>query len=80
MQWIKLMSAKRWNFIHGSIDHVWGNPYFARVIKNPQEYEYIMNYIDLNPVVSLAASPEEWKASAAFYKKRSISPSLHPNP
>ena len=74
MQWIKLMSAKRWNFIHGSIDHVWGNPFFARAIKDNEEYEAIMNYIDQNPVVvGLAASPEEWKASAAFYKKRGIS-------
>jgi REP element-mobilizing transposase RayT len=24
MQWIKLNSAKRWNNIHGSIDHLWG--------------------------------------------------------
>jgi hypothetical protein len=29
-----------------------------------------MDYIDQNPLVAgLAASPEEWKASAAFYKK-----------
>jgi hypothetical protein len=33
-----------------------------------------MNYIDQNPVVAgLAATPEEWKASGAFYKKRGIS-------
>ena len=23
MQWIKTRSAKHWNFVHGSIDHVW---------------------------------------------------------
>jgi hypothetical protein len=33
-----------------------------------------MNYIDQNAVVvGLAASPEEWKASGAFYKSRGIS-------
>jgi len=33
-----------------------------------------MEYIDQNPVVvGLAAAPEEWKASAAYYKKRGIS-------
>jgi putative transposase len=74
MQWIKLNSAKRWNNIHGSIDHLWGNRYFARAVKDPQEYEYIMGYIDQNPVVvGLAPAPEKWAASAAFYKKRGIS-------
>jgi putative transposase len=74
MQWIKTNSAKRWNFIHGSIDHLWGSRYFARAIRHEQEYEYISNYIDQNPVkAELAASPEEWKASGAFYKQRGIS-------
>jgi REP element-mobilizing transposase RayT len=74
MHWIKLMSAKRWNFIHGSIDHVWGSRYFSRAVKNEQEYEHIMNYIDQNPVnAGLAASPEEWKASGAYYKEHGIS-------
>jgi putative transposase len=73
MRWIKTISAKRWNFIHGSTDHLWGNRYFARAIKDDNEYGTIMNYIDQNPVVAgLAASPEEWKASAAFFKARGI--------
>ena len=73
MQWLKTRSAKRWNFIHGSTDHLWGNRYFARAIKDDEEYEVINDYIDRNPVkAGLAASPEEWKASAAFYKKHEI--------
>jgi putative transposase len=74
IQWIKTISAKRWNFIHGSTDHLWGERYFARAIKDNEEYEAVMDYIDRNPVVAgLAALPEEWKASAAFYKKSGIS-------
>jgi len=74
IQWIKTISAKRWNFIHGSTDHLWGERYFARAIKDNEEYEAITDYIDQNPVVAgLAASPEEWKASAAFYRKNRIS-------
>jgi len=74
IQWIKTISAKRWNFIHGSTDHLWGERYFSRAIKDSEEYGAIMNYIDQNPVVAgLAASPEEWKASAAFFKKSGIS-------
>jgi len=73
MRWLKTRSAKRWNFIHGSTDHMWGNRYFARAIKDNEEYEAINDYIDQNPVkAGLAASPEEWKASAAFYKKHEI--------
>jgi len=65
---------KRWNFIHGSIDHLWGERYFARIIKSHREYEYVMNYIDKNPVVAkLALYPEEWKSSGAFYKAHDIS-------
>ncbi len=73
MQWLKTRSAKRWNFIHGSKDHLWGDRYFARAIKNAQEYNYVMNYIDQNPVVAkLSAAPVDWKASGAFYKAHNI--------
>jgi putative transposase len=73
MQWIKTNSAKRWNSIHGSTDHVWGHRYFARAVRNPQEFDFIMDYIDQNPVkVGLAPSPEDWKASGAYYKARNI--------
>jgi putative transposase len=50
MHWIKTHSAKRWNRIHGSTDHLWGERYFARPIKDPREYFYVMEYIDQNPV------------------------------
>jgi hypothetical protein len=73
MQWLKTRSAKRWNTIHGSTDHMWGNRYFARAIKDREEYQFVMNYIDQNPVVAgLAPSPESWKASGAFYKANNI--------
>jgi len=69
MQWIKTITAKRWNFIHGSTDHFWGNRYFARTIKNMQDFNTIMNYIDQNPVkAGLAVNPVDWEASGAFYK------------
>jgi putative transposase len=73
MHWIKTNSAKRWNFIHGSKDHVWGNRYFARAIKEPLEYYSVMNYIDQNPVVAgLSPTPAEWKSSGAFYKAQNV--------
>ena len=73
MQWIKTKSAKWWNNVHGSTDHVWGNRFFSRAIRDPLEFEFVMNYIDQNPVVvGLSNTPEEWKASGAFYKARNI--------
>jgi len=73
MYWIKLQSAKRWNSIHGSIDHMWGKRFFAKAVKHPQEFDFVMNYIDQNPVAAgLSSTPEEWKASGAYYRKRNI--------
>jgi len=73
MQWIKTNSAKSWNRIHGSIDHLWGDRYFARTVRTPQEFDFVMNYIDQNPVtVGLAPTPADWKASGAYYIARNI--------
>lgn len=73
IQWIKTQSARHWNCIHGSIDHVWGERYFSRAIRNPKEFYFVNNYIDQNAVkAGLAQTPEEWKASGAFYKARNI--------
>jgi putative transposase len=73
MQWIKTHSAKRWNRIHGSTDHLWGERYFARIIKDPGEYFYVMEYIDRNPVkAGLAQSVGDWKASGAYYIQHNL--------
>jgi REP element-mobilizing transposase RayT len=73
MHWIKRNSAKRWNSIHGSSDHMWGQRYFARIVRDDQEYESVMEYIDQNPVkAGLTSSPIEWKASGAFYKSQGL--------
>ena len=81
MQWIKTNSAKRWNYIHGSKDHLWGHRYFARAIKDNREYFHVMNYIDQNPVVAgLVSLPAEWKTSGAFYKVQGITDLVDYNP
>ena len=73
MQWIKSGFARRWNFIHGSTDHVWGHRYFTRAIKDSDEFEFVTEYIDKNPVVAgLAEIHSEWIASGAYYKERNI--------
>jgi len=73
IQWIKTRSARHWNCVHGSIDHVWGERFFSRAIKDPQEYDIVNNYIDQNAVkAGLASTPADWKASGAYYKYRNI--------
>jgi REP element-mobilizing transposase RayT len=74
MHWIKTHSAKRWNRIHGSTDHLWGERYFARPVKDPREYVYVMEYIDQNPVkAGLVEAVGEWKASGAYYIGHNLS-------
>jgi putative transposase len=68
MQWIKTHSAKRWNCIHGSKDHLWGDRFFARAVRDTREYFHVHNYIDQNPVkAGLVTDPTEWKASGAYF-------------
>ena len=68
MQWIKTHSAKRWNSIHGSRDHLWGERFFARPVRDLYEYYHVHNYIDQNPVkAGLSHTPQYWKASGAYY-------------
>jgi len=69
MYQIKRYSTKRWNFSYCASDHLWGQRYFSRVVKNDSDYETVMNYINQNPVKDgLAAAPEEWEFSGAYHK------------
>ena len=73
MQKIKTQSARHWNSIHGSTDHLWGDRYFARGVKDKQEFESVMDYIDQNPVkAGLVATPAEWKASGTYYRANNV--------
>ena len=73
MQWIKTHSAKRWNRIHGSKNHLWGDRFFARAIKDLREFFLIYDYIDQNPVkAGLAHTPYDWKTSGAYYIANNI--------
>jgi len=68
IQWIKTKSAKRWNCIHGAKDHLWGERFFARPIKDLWDYFSVFDYIDQNPVKSgLALYPSDWRPSGAYH-------------
>jgi putative transposase len=73
MHWIKTNSAKRWNRIHGSSDHLWGQRYFARIITDPGDYFLVMDYIDRNPLkAGLTPSIGDWDTSGAYYIKNNL--------
>ena len=73
MHWVKTHSAKRWNSLHGSTDHMWGNRYFAGIVNGQRGFDAIMDYIDQNAVkAGLAEKPEDWQASGAFCRDRNI--------
>jgi putative transposase len=68
MQWIKTNSAKWYNSIRGTSNHVWGERYFERVVKTPEDYSTVMAYIDRNPVkAGLVRSVGDWEESGAYY-------------
>jgi len=74
MHWLKTRSAKRWNGMNSSTDHLWGHRYFARAIKDQEEFETVMDYIDQNPVkAELVKTPAAWEESGTFYKANNIS-------
>ena len=73
MQWIKTRAAKRWNFIHGSIDHLWGDRFFPQIINDERQYFHAFEYINRNPVkAGLCKEPQDWKDSGAYYIANNI--------
>jgi len=74
IQWIKTHSARRWNSIHGSKDHMWGERFFSRPVKDLRDYFLVHDYIAQNPVkAGLVYSAQEWKASGAYYIANAVS-------
>ena len=73
MQWIKTQSAKLWNEIHGSMNHVWGDRYFVRKIISIKDFYSVWRYIDENPVKSgLVTYILDWKPSGAYHISKNI--------
>ncbi|GHV81332.1 hypothetical protein AGMMS49944_31230 [Spirochaetia bacterium] len=60
--------------MHGSTNHLWGERYFARMVKDPRDFSFIMHYIDNNPVkAGLSCEAGDWKASGAYYVRNNLS-------
>jgi len=68
LQWIKTNSAKVYNRTYNLNDHLWGERFFSRIIKDPDDYSAVFEYIDSNPIkAGLVEKTEEWDACSAYY-------------
>ena len=74
LQWIKTSAAKSWNCINGSKDHLWGERFFSRPLRDLREYLIAYNYIDQNPVkAGLTPNAQDWEASGAYHIANGLS-------
>jgi len=68
LQWIKTKSSKSWNRMYNSIDHLLGERFFSRPIKDEDDYSAVFEYIDQNPIkAGLVSKAEDWNACGAYY-------------
>jgi putative transposase len=73
MQWIKCNFAKKWNKLHNTSGHVWGERFFSKIIWTKPQFEKVSEYIDNNPVeAGLAAAAKDWEFGGLFHKLRRI--------
>jgi REP element-mobilizing transposase RayT len=73
MQWIKCMFAKKWNKIHHTDGHVWGDRFFSKIVSTERQFEQTSEYIDNNPVrVQLVREAKNWKFGGLFHRLMGI--------
>jgi putative transposase len=69
MQWIKGNFAKRWNKIHHTHGHLWGERFFSKIIWNERQFDQVSEYIDKNPVKAhLVEDAKDWEFGGLFHK------------
>jgi putative transposase len=73
MQWIKCNFAKKWNKLHDTSGHVWGERFYSKVIRTRSQFDVVSAYIDDNPVeAGLVAAAQDWEYGGLFHKLRGI--------
>jgi REP element-mobilizing transposase RayT len=66
MQSIKGRSARRCNAVLGRCGGFWQSESYDRVVRDSEEFERFVNYVEFNPVkAGLCLLPEEWEFSSA---------------
>jgi putative transposase len=73
MQWIKTMSAKRWNKVHGVTGHLWGKRFWSQIVRGDNGFVVVCKYIDDNPVkAGLVKKAEDWVFGGLYHHRQGI--------
>jgi putative transposase len=68
MQWIKTMSAKRWNKAHGVTGHLWGRRFWSRIVREDNGFVTVCKHIDDNPVkAGLVKRAADWVFGGLYH-------------
>jgi putative transposase len=73
MQYIKQRFAIKWNRLHKTKGHLWGERFYSRVIEDKQDFAGVFEYIDNNPVkAKLVKKAADWEFSGLFHRLKRI--------
>jgi putative transposase len=73
MQWIKGAFAKKWNKIHQTKGHLWGERFYSRIIEHEEDLQRVSRYIDENPVqAGMVQKAEAWEFSGIYHRIQGI--------
>jgi putative transposase len=73
MQWIKCNYTKKWNKMHNTKGHLWGNRFHSEIIENKEDFAQISACIDNSAVrAGLVKEAADWKFGGLFRKLRGI--------
>ncbi|MHB9296521.1 putative REP-associated tyrosine transposase [Pillotina sp. SPG140] len=73
MKWIKMVFAIRWNKMHKTTGHVWGDRFHARVIESSEDFLRVFRYINQNPVkAGLVRQAKEWVFGGLYHYLHNI--------
>ncbi|MHB9296236.1 hypothetical protein PilKf_01995 [Pillotina sp. SPG140] len=73
MKWIKMDFAIRWNKLHKTTGHLWGDRFHARMIENGEDFLRVFQYINQNPVkAGLVEQAKEWIFGGLYHYLHNI--------
>ncbi|MDR1866966.1 MAG: transposase [Treponema sp.] len=73
MKWIKMVFAIRWNKLHKTTGHLWGDRFHARIIESSEDFLRVFRYINQNPVkAGLVNHAKEWVFGGLYHYLHNI--------
>ena len=70
LQWILGVFAMKWNRIHKTSGHVWGERFHSKILDSLLSYLRASHYVDENPVAAgLVDRAEQWRYGGLWYSR-----------